>query len=542
MGLSNSGGNAASNIKINSRSSTANTLNSSTSGTYDINTLIWNIGSTPGGDQTLNISSGQILRLGANDAITNVHSDNRTFNVGNSVASSAITAGGAANTAAELSLYSVSLGNGSARLQIKSPITDNGTGKVTVNTLGDVQLNLADTYSGGTYINIGRVWANTVTGFGTGPVYIHPGGEHLLNNSSSGAFANNFFIAGYGSAGIVDPLVIRQANASATLSGTITLLGTAVIAPNGNSLTTSGSITGPGGMYVMGAYNNGSLHLDESSANTYNGDTTIDAAGFGNDTGHAMTIWVDNSTHNNIMPAGSGMGNLILIGGGSALAQFDIGGSTQTINGLSSSGTAAQTFVTSNPGGGTLNIGANDNTSEFDGVIGTSGGNGTANINIAKIGAGTLTLGGANNYTGNTTIGNGVLALGSSGSIASSAQISVSNSAAFNVSQVACGWSMGANQILFVTNATLSAASINGGAASTTIALANATVNLTGTAGSLAAPISTFSTSNSVLNLAAISFATTNISVSTLNTGGAATRLTSPISPARSRLIPSRCR
>ena len=166
-------------------------------------------------------------------------------------------------------------------------------------------------------------------------------------------------------------------------------------------------------------------------------------------------------------------------------------------------------------------VGANNATSEYDGIIGINGGPGTANINVTKIGGGTLTLGGANNYTGNTTIGNGVLALGSSGSIASSAQISVSNSAAFNVSQVAGGWSMGANQILFVTNATLSAASINGGAASTTIALANATVNLTGTAGSLAAPISTFSTSNSVLNLAAISFATTNISVSTLNTGGA---------------------
>ena len=293
FGLSSSGGNAASNIEITSRpNSTAGTINGTTTGTYDINTLLWNQGGTPGGDITLNIASGQILRLGANGGIMTVHADNRTFNVGNSVSSSAITAGGAANTAGELSLYAVSFANGSARLQIKAPITDNGSGAVSVNTLGDVQFTMANTYSGGTYVNIGRVWANNTAGLGSGAVTVYPGGEVALNNSSSGTYGNNFFIAGYGSSGIADPMAIRQANAFATLSGTITLSGTATIGINGNSLTTSGNITGPGGLYVIGSYANGSLHLDESSANTYAGDTTIDAAGLGNDTSHGITIWI----------------------------------------------------------------------------------------------------------------------------------------------------------------------------------------------------------------------------------------------------------
>lgn len=433
MALSSSGGNAANNIKINTRSSTASTLNGTTSGTYDINTLLWNTGSTPSGDQTLNISSGQTLRLGANGAIMNVHSDNRTFNVGNSTSTSAITAGGAANTAGELSLYSVSFANGSARLQIKSPITDNGTGKVSVNTLGDVQFNLADTYSGGTFINIGRVWANTTSGFGTGPVYIYPGGEAALN--TGGTFANNFYIWGYGSSGIGDPLVIRQTSSSVTLSGTITLESTAILGPNGNSMVVSGNITGPGGLRVLGAYANGSLHLDESTPNSYAGDTTIDALGLDNDTGHSIAIWIDNPAHNNIMPNGSGAGNMNLYGGATALAQFDVGGTTQTINGLgTSNGSPAEALVTSNPGGGTLNVGGNDATSEYDGVIGTLGGNGTVNININKIGMGTLALGGINNYTGTTTVTAGTLSL-NGGSISASSQITANGGAVLDVSQ-----------------------------------------------------------------------------------------------------------
>jgi autotransporter-associated beta strand protein len=137
------------------------------------------------------------------------------------------------------------------------------------------------------------------------------------------------------------------------------------------------------------------------------------------------------------MPHGSGAGNVLLKGGATQLAIFDIGGSTQTINGLASSNNAAKTLVTSNPGGGTLCVGANDATSRFDGILGTSGGSGTVNFNLTKIGTGTLTLGGVNTYAGTTTISNGILALGGSASIAASARIVIHPGATLDASEQA---------------------------------------------------------------------------------------------------------
>ena len=434
MGLSSSGGNAASDVKINSQSGTASTLNSTTAGTYDISTLAWNIGnSNPGGDQTLNLSSGQILRLGANGGIMNVHAGSHTLNIGNNGGGS-LTAGGAANTAGEISLYAVPFNNGNQRLQINAPINDNGSGKVSVNILGDVEFKQNGNFSGGLYVGQGRAQANTTGAFGTGPVYVFPGGEAFpWNSGNSGTFTNNFFLAGYGSP--QDSMALRGQN-GVTLSGAVTLMGTAVIAPAGSNpaFTLSGSVTGPGGMYLVGAFGDGSLHLGGSSQNTYAGDTTIDAVGIGNSGSHNVTVWINNSSHNNLMPSGPNAGNLILKGDAGTLAEFDLGGSTQTVNGLISSNTASETLVTSNPGGGMLNVGANNATSEFDGIIGFSGGNGTANLSLVKIGAGTLTLGGINNYTGSTTVSNGVLALTGAGSISNSATITVADGATLDVS------------------------------------------------------------------------------------------------------------
>ncbi len=65
---------------------------------------------------------------------------------------------------------------------------------------------------------------------------------------------------------------------------------------------------------------------------------------------------------------------------------------------------------------------------------------------LIKTGGGTLTLGAANNYTGNTTIRGGTLALGASGSLASS-EINV-QSGIFDVSVVSGGFSLASGQTL----------------------------------------------------------------------------------------------
>ena len=73
----------------------------------------------------------------------------------------------------------------------------------------------------------------------------------------------------------------------------------------------------------------------------------------------------------------------------------------------------------------TVSIGAKNTSTTFSGVISTNQ-NGT--INVVKVGTGTLTLSGSNNYVGTTRINNGVLQIGAggtSGSIANTASIAI---------------------------------------------------------------------------------------------------------------------
>jgi fibronectin-binding autotransporter adhesin len=66
---------------------------------------------------------------------------------------------------------------------------------------------------------------------------------------------------------------------------------------------------------------------------------------------------------------------------------------------------------------------------------------------LTKVGGGTLTLDAVNNYSGNTLINAGTLALGAAGAIASSPQILVAAGATFDVS-AAVGYTVGAARIL----------------------------------------------------------------------------------------------
>src|SRR6185369_5045497 len=117
---------------------------------------------------------------------------------------------------------------------------------------------------------------------------------------------------------------------------------------------------------------------------------------------------------NNIMPhgltgsfSGGPTGNVILNANVTRQAIFDLNGSTQTINGLSSTsaGLAGTNIVESTAGTATLILGDSNATATFGGIVRDNGGT----IALTKIGSGVQTLAGANTYTGATNINAGAL-------------------------------------------------------------------------------------------------------------------------------------
>lgn len=163
-----------------------------------------------------------------------------------------------------------------------------------------------------------------------------------------------------------------------------TLAGAGQVQLNSHTLTTggnnsssqfAGSLTGAGGLVKTGS---GNLAL--SGSNAYTGDTTLSA------------------------------GTLTLSGGSALADQTAVTVATgarlvvagdETVGSLAGAGDVALT-------GHSLATGANGNSTRFDGVISGDGG-------LTKVGAGSMTLAGANTYSGTTLVQAGTLRVGDGG-------------------------------------------------------------------------------------------------------------------------------
>ena len=152
----------------------------------------------------------------------------------------------------------------------------------------------------------------------------------------------------------------------------------------GQALLTSGTTTET-------LTRNGSGTLTLSNANTYSGDTTVNAG--------TLAYGADN-----VIPSGTGKGNVAVNSG----ATLDLASHNATINGLNNGGGGGGTVDSTVVGTPTLTVGGNDASSSFSGVIQNTAGT----LSLTKIGAGTVTLSGADTYGGGTTISNGTLQLG----------------------------------------------------------------------------------------------------------------------------------
>ncbi len=283
--------------------------------------------------------------------------------------------GGTTNVAGDLGLNNQSTNT----LTINSAIVDNGTGVVSVSKIGSGLVILAGT--------------NTYTG----PTTISEG---TLSLTGAGSLADTGAVNLNGATAIFDLSGITAASETVGslegVAGSSVVLGAKNLTAGGNNSTKTfnGVISGSGGSFTKA----GSGNLTLTGANSYTGATTI--------SGGTLTL--------------SGAGSLDVASAlnlTAASTKFDISGITsagQTIASLT--GVALSTVTL---GSKTLTVGDSSSTT-FAGIIAGSGGG------LAKIGAGTLTLTGANTYTGTTTISGGTIALSAAGSLSDSTAVNLS--------------------------------------------------------------------------------------------------------------------
>ncbi|SAI05168.1 autotransporter [Bordetella ansorpii] len=358
-------------------------------------------GTLSGSGALTQAGTGTLLLSGANNYTGGTDMQSGTVTVGNNAAlgSGSVTVSGSAtldssqsvvvtnqiavNTGATLTL------GGSNALQLGSVIS--GDGSVAKNGLATVTLTAANTYTGPTTINSGT-----------------------LALSAGGSLAATAAVNLAGGAAGFD---ISGANANQTigsLSGvagsTITLGANALRFGGATDQSFGGTIGGTGGILKMGS---GTQTL--TAANTYTGVTTISAGrlalGVGGSLAAASAVVLDTFG-----------------------ASFDISGAgaNQAIGGLSG---VSGTTVTL--GANTLTFGDADNHT-FGGWISGSGG-------IVKQGSGTETLTGALTYFGGTTINEGTLAIGGSGSLSGIGAVNLANAGArFDLSGASAPLTIGA--------------------------------------------------------------------------------------------------
>ena len=222
---------------------------------------------------------------------------------------------------------------------------------------GTLTLSGANTYSGGLAITAGQVNLNHSAAAGTGTLTIS--GGVIDNTSGSSNTLSNAAHIWNGDFTFVGSDNLNTGSGDITLNaGTVTVLA--------NTLTIGGILGGSIGLTKAGP---GRLYLDASA--TYAGPTVVDAGSL-------------ETSGDDFLP----MGNDLTIGDAGTVTFASL----QTIHSLSGSG---KLFV-----GNTLTI-SNGSGNAFAGVL-----SGTGNVTL---GSGTLTLGGANTYSGITTLDSGAL-------------------------------------------------------------------------------------------------------------------------------------
>jgi fibronectin-binding autotransporter adhesin len=329
--------------------------------------------------------------------------------------------------------------------------------------------------------------SGTLSSLGTG---VTNSGIITLGNSLS---AENFTYIGTNNSSTTRPLSWTGLTGTLALSangaGTVSYLASAILKSGVGSanLNLQGTNTGNNTLAQVINDSSGTTTLTKSGtgtwlltgANTYGGATTI--------SGGTLSV----SSDGNLGTApGSATPNFLTIDNGTFLASA---GFTLNVNrGLALGPTGTNSASNNNPAAGPGTISVATGTLNYGGVITDS--TTTNSGSLIKTGAGTLTLSGANSYTGDTTISGGTLALSGSGTIGSGTNLAIAAGATFDVSALGGGYALASGQALLATSG--ATATVNGSLnlASASVLMTNVvntpTITVTGGALTLASGMS----------------------------------------------------
>jgi autotransporter-associated beta strand protein len=311
------------------------------------------------------------------------------------------------NTAAGAA--TLTLGGNDATMSFAGILQDTGGALTLAKTgTGTLTLTAANTYAGATIVSAGTLAFSNIAPF--------------ANTSALSLAGGTLLRPTVGGAGISAPITLGSAGTTAGISAPTNLPGAGVA----STLTLGGVISGAGNVTFTSSANENALSTVLLTApSTYTGSTLLDTAGT-----TTTQIVVRLGTHNALPTttvltidgqAGAGSGRF---------ADLNINGFNQQLAGITNVARSLriQRIVNSDAAAAaTLTIGGSGN-SAFSGTLGGAaagsvsasampGSTSGNNFTLVKSGSGTLTLSGANTYSGGTIINGGTLAEGASNSL-----------------------------------------------------------------------------------------------------------------------------